>query len=146
MNQETVSGSGISWATSKSAPGSRQITTPVPHHSVFYRPDALPATQPTASKHWRHKEQKMSNSRNHSRGETFSLLLLFTEWCTTVVHKLCTTYAKYDRCHTISYMQFIIHLALEKKTIGVIFSIFLSSAWCRLSWSLWWETACAYYK
>jgi len=22
-----------------------------PHHSVFYRPDALPATQPTASKH-----------------------------------------------------------------------------------------------
>ena len=29
----------------------RQITTPTPHHSVFYRPNALPATQPTASKH-----------------------------------------------------------------------------------------------
>ena len=26
---------------------------PAPHHSVFYRPDALPAAQPTASKHWR---------------------------------------------------------------------------------------------
>jgi len=26
-------------------------TTPAPHCSVFYRPDALPATQPTASKH-----------------------------------------------------------------------------------------------
>ena len=26
-------------------------TTPAPHHSVFYRPDALPAAQPTASKH-----------------------------------------------------------------------------------------------
>jgi len=38
----------------KSAPRSRQITTPVPHHSVFYRPDALPAAQPTASKHRRH--------------------------------------------------------------------------------------------
>jgi len=25
---------------------------PAPHHSVFYRPDALPATQPTASKHF----------------------------------------------------------------------------------------------
>ena len=37
----------------KSAPRSRQITTPAPHHSVFYRPDALPVTQPTASKHWR---------------------------------------------------------------------------------------------
>ena len=54
MEQETVSGSGISWAICKSAPRSRQITTPAPHHSVFYRPDALPAAQPTASKHWRH--------------------------------------------------------------------------------------------
>ena len=25
---------------------------PTSHHSVFYRPDALPAAQPTASKHW----------------------------------------------------------------------------------------------
>ena len=29
---------------------------PAPHHSVFYRPDALPATQPTASKHWMQRE------------------------------------------------------------------------------------------
>jgi len=29
-----VSGSGISWAICKSAPRSRQITTPAPHHSV----------------------------------------------------------------------------------------------------------------
>ena len=50
-----MSGSGISWAICKSAPRSWQITTPVPNHSVFYRPDALPAAQPTASKHWRHK-------------------------------------------------------------------------------------------
>ena len=35
----------------RSAPCSRQITTPAPHHSVFYRPVALPATQPTVSKH-----------------------------------------------------------------------------------------------
>jgi len=26
---------------------------PAPHYSVFYRSDALPAAQPTASKHWR---------------------------------------------------------------------------------------------
>ena len=51
LKQETVSGSGISWAICKSAPCSRQITTPAPHHSVFYRPDALPAAQPTVSKH-----------------------------------------------------------------------------------------------
>ena len=53
LKQETVSGSGIS----KSAPCSRQITTPAPHHSVFYRPDALPAAQPTASKHWRQNHE-----------------------------------------------------------------------------------------
>jgi len=47
-----VSGSGISWAICKSAHRSRQITTPAPHHSVFYRPDALPAAQPAASKHF----------------------------------------------------------------------------------------------
>ena len=53
LKQETVSGSGFSWAMCKSAPHSTQITTPAPHHSVFYRPDAFPATQPTASKHWK---------------------------------------------------------------------------------------------
>ena len=35
LKQETVSGSGISWAICKSAPWSRQTTTPAPHHSVF---------------------------------------------------------------------------------------------------------------
>ena len=50
-----MSGSGINWAVCKSAPCSRQITTPAPHRSVFYRPDALPAAQPTVSKHWRQK-------------------------------------------------------------------------------------------
>ena len=53
LKQETVSGSGISWAICKSAPRSRQIATPATHHSAFYRPGALPAAQPTASKHWR---------------------------------------------------------------------------------------------
>ena len=45
LKQETVSGSGISWAICKSAPCSRQTTTPAPLLS--------PAAQPTASKHWR---------------------------------------------------------------------------------------------
>jgi len=53
LKQETVSGNGISWAICMSASRSRQITTPASHHSVFYRPGALPAAQPTASKHWR---------------------------------------------------------------------------------------------
>jgi len=51
LEQETVSGSGITWAICKSAPRPREMTMPAPHHSVFYRPDALPAAKPTASKH-----------------------------------------------------------------------------------------------
>jgi len=46
VEQETVSSNGVSCAICKSIPCFRQITTPVLHHSVFYRPDALPATQP----------------------------------------------------------------------------------------------------
>ena len=53
LQQESVSGSGISWAICKSAPWPRHITMPASHHSVFYRLDALHATPPTASKHWR---------------------------------------------------------------------------------------------
>ena len=51
LELETVSGSGISWAICKSTNRSRQLTTPAPHHSVFYRPDALHAARPTTSKH-----------------------------------------------------------------------------------------------
>jgi len=57
LKQEMMGGSGISWTICKSfAPHSRQITTPVPHHSIFYGPDALPDAQPTVSKHWRRTE------------------------------------------------------------------------------------------
>jgi len=52
LEQETLSGSDISWAMCKSAPQPRQTTTPT-LHQVFYKPDALPATQPIASKYWR---------------------------------------------------------------------------------------------
>jgi len=47
LKQETVSGSGISWAICKSAHCSRQTTTPTPHHSVFigWMPFLLPNQQ-----------------------------------------------------------------------------------------------------
>ena len=47
LKQETVSGSGISWAICKSAPRSRQITIPVLHHSKFFtgRMPFLPPNQ-----------------------------------------------------------------------------------------------------
>ena len=48
LKQETVSGSGISWAMCKSAPRSRQITMPEPHHSVFLQA-GCPSCCPTNS-------------------------------------------------------------------------------------------------
>jgi len=51
LKQETVSGGGISWAYASLHLAPDRITMPAPHLSVFYRPDALPAAQPTASKH-----------------------------------------------------------------------------------------------
>ena len=75
LKQETVSGSGISWAIYKSAPCSRQITTPAPHHSVFYRPDALPAAQPTVSKHWGH-----------------TILITIPRWKLTYIQDSCTPF------------------------------------------------------
>ena len=48
LKQETVSGSGISWAVCKSAPHSRQTTTPAPHHSwrIGYNGHVLPEYLP----------------------------------------------------------------------------------------------------
>ena len=48
LKQEIVSGSGISWAICKSAPRSRQITTPAHHHSVFLQA-GCPSSRPTNS-------------------------------------------------------------------------------------------------
>jgi len=43
LKQDTASGSGISWAICKSAPRSRQITMPTPHHSVFFTTNSIKA-------------------------------------------------------------------------------------------------------
>ena len=46
LKQETVSGSSISWAICKSAPHSRQITTPAPHRLSFLQA-GCPSCRPT---------------------------------------------------------------------------------------------------
>ena len=107
LKQETVSGSSISWAICKSAPSFRQITMPTPHHSVFYRPDALPAAQPTASKHWRQEHAiniQISNKTNTSVSPilTQARKLLLTESHAahannTTVHKAVKEVANFLR-------------------------------------------------
>jgi len=48
LKQETVSGTGISWAVCKSATSPRHITTPALHHSVFLQA-RCPSCRPTNS-------------------------------------------------------------------------------------------------
>jgi len=53
LKQETVSGSGISWAMCMSAPRFRQITMPAPHHLSFLQaecPSCCPANSVKALK------------------------------------------------------------------------------------------------
>ena len=79
LKQETVSGSGISWTICKSAPRSGQITMPAPHHSVFYRPDSLPAAQPTVSKQWR--QSWLHNVENVNNIGRLKICNPANKWC-----------------------------------------------------------------
>jgi len=86
LKQETVSGSGINWAICKSAPRSRQITMSAPHRSVFYRPDALPAAQPTASKDWMYFDITVEKIHTgHKRACSRSFFML-TQCYVTCLH------------------------------------------------------------
>jgi len=81
LKQEIVSGSGISWAVCKSALRSRQ---PCQHPTtqVFYRPDALPAAQPTASKHWNYIP---NSGLHHGMASVVKLVCQ----CVTLIISLC---------------------------------------------------------
>ena len=112
LKQETVRGSVISWTICKPAPRSRQITMPSPHHSVFYRPDAIPAAQPTASKSWRqqHCRQVCSMLKYVVCSVTLSVIsnLWLTWWC-----KLMTQSGKQIDWLKITYSQPSPNLALK---------------------------------
>ena len=116
LKQETVSGSGISWVRCKSAPCSRQITTPASHHSVFYRPDALPVAQPTASKHWR---QSMLHTMEFNYQSVDILLQIFiycwdTHWLS---ERKCTGLVYESPCHLFTE---VIFQNKWKKTDGTV--------------------------
>jgi len=80
-----VSGSRISWeAICKSAPCSRQTTTPAPHRSMLYRPDALPAAQPTAAE----QRQSTESIKPKLLKELKATTLKPTEFVTKFDHSL----------------------------------------------------------
>ena len=81
--QETVSGSVISWAICHSAPRSRQITTPAPHHSVFTgRMPFLPPNQQRQSTEgtsmfWIHGQQQSISSHDELHTRSLKLVLVW---------------------------------------------------------------------
>ena len=109
-------GSGIRWAICKSAPRSRQITTPAPHHSVFYRPDALPAAQPAASKHWRHciKYHKCLRQLRSGYGTklTCSVTAISVAVTTTAGHATCQPVRMLE--HELRMVQLDLRLSLYR--------------------------------
>jgi len=64
LKQETVSGSGISWAICKSAARSRQITITAPHHSVFT--GRMPFLLPNQQRQSTEGTSLQTNINNHS--------------------------------------------------------------------------------
>ena len=87
LKQETVSGSGISWAICKSAHHSRQITMPAPHHSVFKgRMPFLPPNQQ------RQSSVKALNALTHREIDKSETQWLWPYLLDRLVHKNVSHY------------------------------------------------------
>ena len=85
LEQETASGSGISWAICMSAPGSRQITTSALHHSVFTgRMPFLPPNQ--------QRQSTEGNKSMHLYTEMFSLIFFMVTWLQCPIKALNIAY------------------------------------------------------
>jgi len=141
LKQETVSGSGISWAICKSARSSRQITMPAPHHAGFYRPDALPATQPTASKHWRHRKsirpvEKMSDGVLVwlSAWSELQIVCIWSSWCHCIPNPQSLASFKSRLVLPLWYQ--LTHVVLEKRLLNRCSSNSSASYWCCCSASV----------
>ena len=96
LKQEAVSGSGISWTICKSAPRSRQITMPVPHHSVILQA-GCPSCRPTNS----------IKALKHFHKRNFLLLLLkyyvAMLWtCVELSYVLCTYHSIYAALESLA--------------------------------------------
>jgi len=92
LEQETVSGSGISWAVCKSAPRSGQITTPAPHHSVHFihlNWNGMLVQTATGRMPFMSANQRCQQHTDPNHGKTFAGLHIFLihNWRTAA----CTT-------------------------------------------------------
>ena len=145
QKQETVSGSGISWAICKSAPRSCQH----PITEFFYRPDALPAAQPTASKHWKKKSNAVKYPRSCSRYATNAPFLCFfathcvlnLQFCLILLSAICLFV-----CWAVSSILLLnlcqVNLCTFEACVYVCFCACLGwsqhNDWSGSGWRYWW--------
>ena len=87
-----MSGSGISWAICKSAPRSRQITMPAPHHSVFLQA-GCPSCRPTNS-----VKTLKAKKTDQSPGAHFNGKRLRRIWC---VYTSCCTFLPLTKLYVV---------------------------------------------
>ena len=107
-----MGGSGISWTICRSAPRPRQMTVPAPYRSIFYRPDALPATQPTASKHWRKDILAIVIFFTLVTADLLLVLMFVKQVVTIGCHSLSTTWKWWSHIiHMMNYTKIIVFLS-----------------------------------
>ena len=124
LKQETVSGSGISWAICKSAPCSRQITMPAPHHSVFLQV-GCPSCHPTNSVKALKAQHDTHAVHMHSTYAKFELIVLWSfRWCFCAVF---TNTKIFLLCFYISKVFFYICKVFKNSVLVV--SLFAEVDW-----------------
>jgi len=133
--------SGISWAICNSALRSRQITMPAPHHSVFYRPDALPVAQPTVSKHWRQQSATTSKLNGIQQFATslITMRIHMAHRMSVTCHQLEMTFPKVQSAHVQFRHMTNVSVYISSKYILFLQRLFpylLSEA---LTDSAWWQ-------
>ena len=106
--------SGDNWS-SKTCKAAVKSSPPTNQHPPFYRPDALPVTQPTVSKHWR------ENITFHGSTQAYlwSYILVLT--------------ATQEKCNALSF-RFNGNFPGEPGLAGV----YWSKGW----WRWWWQLDC----
>ena len=128
MEQETVSGSGISWAIGKFAPRSRQITTPAPHYKFFFT-NRMPFLPP-------------NQQRQSTEGITLQLHRLIKPGTGSITqsmlrassHRLASDYCRtlFFRCILISRLSYVENLLILMWKIFQLVSLsnLPSVLWC----------------
>ena len=100
LKQDTVSGSGISWAICKSAPRSRLITTPAPHSSVFT--GRMPFLPP-----------------NQQRQSTEGKCILFAQYfCFSIFYFVCTIVGLWQSSSVVDLCDRVSTSVENQKKIG----------------------------